>query len=330
MKKRTRTLLLPPLLAALLAFAPGAFAQATATPARATAEAKKDDKKKDDKKKDGPRRYETVQFESRLVGAPLPYNVVLPPDYNRGDAKRRRYPVLYLLHGLAGSANDWVSERAHLAEHASRYSLIVVVPEGRNAWYTDSATAPSEKFESYVVEELIPDVERRFRTIPAREGRAIAGLSMGGYGSLKFGLKRPELFAFAGSMSGALPAASWIPDEKLPEFVRPSIARVYGPPDQPDNETRRANDIFRLVRELTPDRIKALPFLYLDCGTEDFLIGTNRDFSALLVEKKVPHEFRELPGAHSWPYWDQQVQEVLRLAARRLAPARDERAAGRR
>jgi S-formylglutathione hydrolase FrmB len=335
MKRTTRTLLL--LLAALLAFDGAAAAQATApgatpqaTPAAKKDDKKKDDKKKDDRKKDGPRRYETVQFESRLVGAPLPYNVVLPPDYKRGDAKRRRYPVLYLLHGLAGSANDWVSERAHLADHAARYSLIVVVPEGRNAWYTDSATAPNERFESYVVEELIPDVESRFRAIPAREGRAIAGLSMGGYGSLKFALKHPEMFAFAGSMSGALPAASWVPDEKLPEFVRPSIARVYGPPNEPDNETRRANDIFRLARELTPERIKALPFLYLDCGTEDFLIGTNRDFSALLVERKVPHEFRELPGAHSWPYWDQQVQEVLRLAARRLAPARDERAAGRR
>ena len=151
--------------------------------------------------------------------------------------------------------------------------------------------------------------------------RVIEGLSMGGYGALKFGLKHPELFAFAGSMSGALAAASWLPDEKLLAFVRPSIARVYGPASEPGNETRKANDIFRLVRELTPERTKALPFLYLDCGTEDFLIGTNRDFSALLVEKKVPHEFRQLPGGHTWPYWDRQVREVLRLAAERLSAA---------
>ena len=314
-------LLLPPAVTRAQANAP----QANAPAAQARPEA---EKKKDEKKKEGPRRYETVQFESRLVGAPLPYNVILPANYRRGSSKHRRYPVLYLLHGLAGGAGDWVSTRAHLADHAARYDIIVVVPEGRNAWYTDSATAPNEKFESYFVEELIPDVERRFRAIPAREGRAVAGLSMGGYGSLKFALKHPELFAFAGSMSGALAAASWLPDEKLLEFVRPSIARVYGPAGEPDNETRRANDIFRLVRGLTPEQTRALPFLYLDCGTEDFLIGTNRDFSALLIEKKVPHEYRELPGAHTWPYWDQQVQEILRLAARRLAPARDEKAAG--
>jgi S-formylglutathione hydrolase FrmB len=327
MTKRRTPLLLTALLL-LVAFTLAHAQTSPPTPAAVKPPAQnqsgdKTEKKKDkaEKKKEAPRRYETVEFESKLVGAALPYNVILPADYKRGSSKHRRYPVLYLLHGLAGSANDWVSDRAHLADHAAQYPFIIIVPEGRNAWYTDSATVPNEKFESYIVEELIPDVERRFRTIPSREARAVAGLSMGGYGSLKFGLKHPELFAFAASMSGALGAASWIPDDKLPEFVRPSIARVYG---AADTETRPANDIFRMVRELTPERTKQLPYFYLDCGTEDFLVGSNRDFSALLIEKKVPHEFRELPGTHSWPYWDRQVQEILRLAAQKLsAPADD-------
>jgi S-formylglutathione hydrolase FrmB len=321
MNRPTRTLLL---LTALLFPSAVACAQTPASPAQTRPEAVTAKAET----KEAPRRHETVQFESKLVGVPLPYNVILPTDYARDASKHKRYPVLYLLHGLAGSADNWVSSRAHLADYAAQYPFIIVVPEGRNGWYTDSATVPNEKFESYFVKELIPDVDTRFRTVAAREGRAVAGLSMGGYGSLKFGLKYPELFAFVGSMSGALEAASWLPDEKLLAFVRPSIARVYGPADAPDNETRRANDIFRLVRELTPERTKALPFIYLDCGTEDFLLRGNRDFSALLVEKKVPHEFRQLPGGHSWPYWDRQVQEVLRLAAERLAPARDAKAAG--
>lgn len=319
MNRTTRTLLL--LTALLVPLAADGRAQTTTTPAQTHPAAGSE---RSAGKKEAPRRHETVPFESRLVGAPLPYNVILPSDYASGAAKDKRYPVLYLLHGLSGSAGDWVSERARLADHAAQYPFIIVAPEGRNAWYTDSATAPGEKFESYFVEELIPDVDRRFRTLATREGRAVAGLSMGGYGSLKFGLKHPGLFVFAGSMSGALGAASWLPDEKLPQFVRPSIARVYGPADAPDNETRKANDIFRLVRELTPERTKALPFLYLDCGTEDFLIAGNRDFSALLIEKKVPHEFRQLPGGHTWPYWDRQVREVLRLAAERLAAPADD------
>jgi putative tributyrin esterase len=260
---------------------------------------------------------ESVKFESRLIGTPLPYNVILPREYHEPAAKTTRYPVLYLLHGLAGSASDWVSARARLAEYAAAHRLIIIVPEGRNSWYTDSATVPAEKFESYFIEELLPDVERRFRTLGERGGRAVAGLSMGGYGALKFGLKHPERFALAASMSGALSAPQWDPDGPLPEWIKPSIRRVYGPMNSP---VRPANDIFRLARELPAERIGALPFLYLDCGTEDFLIQSNRDFAALLFEKRIPHEYRQLPGEHSWPYWDRQVREILRLASERLAP----------
>jgi putative tributyrin esterase len=261
-------------------------------------------------------RVEAVPFESKLVGKPLPYNVVLPPDYALTAREKTRYPVLYLLHGLGGGAGDWVSARSRLAEYAAGHRLILVVPEGRDGWYTDSATVPADKFETYFVEELLPDVQRRFRTVEARGGRAVAGLSMGGYGALKFALKHPEKFAFAASMSGALAAPSWKPEDPLPEFVKPSLARVFGPGD---SETRKANDIFRLAREMTPERIASLPFIYLDCGTEDFLIRSNQEMGALLVEKKIPHEYRQLPGGHSWPYWDRQVREILRLAAQKLA-----------
>jgi S-formylglutathione hydrolase FrmB len=312
--KNTRALLL--LILALVASNARAQTTTQQQPApNAQAEAPKADEKRSKAKP----RYDTVQFESRLVGAALPYNVILPADYKRGSSKNKRYPVLYLLHGLGGSAADWVSSRARLADYAAQYPFIIVVPEGKDGWYTDGR-APGEKFESYFVEELMPDVDRRFRTVASREGHAVAGLSMGGYGSMKFALKHPELFAFAASMSGALAAASWTPDQHIPEFVRPSILRVYG---DAGSDVRRDNDIYRLARELTPERAKALPFIYLDCGTEDFLISNSRDFSALLIDKKVAHEFRELPGTHSWPYWDRQVQEVLRLAARKLAAPTD-------
>jgi S-formylglutathione hydrolase FrmB len=311
----TRILLL------LLAFfvAADARAQATAQTAATPTPAREDKKAKP--------RYETVPFESKLVGAALPYNVILPADYRRGSSKHKRYPVVYLLHGLKGSANDWVSSRAHLADYAAAYPFIIVVPEGHDGWYTDSATVPNERYESYIVEELIPDVDRRFRTISSREGRAVAGLSMGGYGSLKFGLKHPESFAFAASMSGALSAPSYPLDSPTPDWIRPSIARVYG---GMGTATRRDNDIFRIVREMPRSNVASLPYFYLDCGTEDGFINDSRNFSALLIEKKIPHEFRELPGTHSWPYWDRQVQEILRLAAQKLSPVLEEKAAGRR
>jgi S-formylglutathione hydrolase FrmB len=260
-----------------------------------------------------------VDFESKLTGQRLPYHVVLPPDYDAAAARNVRYPVLYLLHGLGGSHEDWVSSRAHLAQHAAQHRIIIVTPEGKAAWYTDSATAPDERFESYIMQELLPDVERRFRARATREGRAVAGLSMGGYGALKFGVKYPDKFVLAASMSGAFAAPTWdAADKNLPDFVKPSIARVYGAMDSP---VRPANDLFKLFAALPPEKIGALPFLYLDCGTEDFLFDSNRALAELLVRRKIPHEFRQLPGGHTWPYWDQQVQEILRLAARRLTAA---------
>lgn len=264
-------------------------------------------------------RVEAVKFESKLVGKPLPYHVVLPPLYDAPQSRALKYPVLYLLHGLGGNSADWVSARAHLAAYAAQYRLIIVTPEGRDGWYTDSATVPNDKFETYILEELIPDVERRFRALSTRDARAVAGLSMGGYGALKFGVKHPERFIFAASLSGAFGAPSWDQnDPTLPAFVKPSIARTYGAPGSP---TRAANDLFKLFTNLPPERIPALPFIYFDCGTEDFLINFNHALSELLLARKIPHEYRQLPGAHNWPYWDAQVQEVLKLAARRLRAA---------
>ena len=256
---------------------------------------------------------ETVQFQSRLTNATLPYNVILPPDYRAASATR--YPVLYLLHGFGGHYSDWAT-RTNLADYAAQYRMIMVMPEGNNSWYTDSAGMASDKYESYILKELIPDVQKRYRTIEARYGRAVAGLSMGGYGALKFGLKSPETFVFVGSLSGALgiPAATE-DDLKNLKSIRDSVFAVFGPMG---SETRKANDIYEIARGLSAARVASLPYFYLDCGTEDFLVTANQQFAALLREKKIPHEYRELPGEHNWAYWDQQVPEVLQLAAQKL------------
>jgi len=273
------------------------------------------------------KRVQTVQFESKLAAKLLPYNVVLPVDYHQPSAKAKRYPVLYLLHGLTGHYDNWTT-KTKLADYAAQYSMIIVTPEGNNGWYTDSATAPADKYETYIVEELIPDVERRYRADAARAGRAIAGLSMGGYGALKFGVKHPEKFAFVASLSGALGAASWTQtDLRGLDAIRQSLLLIFG---DDDSATRRTNDLHKLYGELTPEHVAALPYVYLDCGTEDRLLATNRSFVDILVARKIPHEYRQLPGGHSWPYWDAQVQEVLRIAAQKLHdPAAKSNVAGR-
>ena len=259
-----------------------------------------------------PARVETVQFHSALVGKTLPYNVILPVDYR---VSATRYPVLYLLHGWAGHYSDWAT-RTNVANYATEYRIIVVMPEGNDGWYTDSATAASDKYESYILQELIPDVQKRYRTIESRYGRGIAGLSMGGYGALKFGLKSPGTFAFAGSLSGALAATSWTEDDlKSFKGINDSLMAAFG---ARDSHQRKANDLFEIARGMSVSRAAALPYFYFDCGIDDFFVTVNEQFAMLLSEKKIPHEFRELPGTHAWQYWDQQVRELLKIAAEKL------------
>lgn len=261
------------------------------------------------------KRVEIVSFESKLVGQTLPYIVVLPVDYDKLASQSNRYPVLFLLHGLAGHYDNWTA-RTKLANYAAQYSMIIVTPEGNNGWYTDSITVPADKYETYFFDELIPDVQRRYRTIETREGRGIVGLSMGGYGALKFGVKHPETFAFAGSMSGALGAASWTEsDLRGLESIWRTLAPIFG---HEDNPMRKANDVHKLYRDFPPARLRELPYVYLDCGTEDALLQSNRSFAEILLERKIPHEYRQLPGGHSWTYWDAQVQEVLKIAAQKI------------
>jgi S-formylglutathione hydrolase FrmB len=280
------------LLLSLLAFPSIGFSQALTVP-------------------DGTGRYVVRQIDSKLMGRKMNYGVILPSHYEDSASSGRRYSSLYLLHGLTGHFDNWL-EKSSIADYVKDKDVIVVTPEGEDGWYTDSQAKDQDKYESYIVKELIPEVDSKYRTGTSRDSRWIAGLSMGGYGAIKFGLKYPDMFSVVGSFSGAIGAAT-ITEQSFPGSIGKSIDAIFGPPD---GVIRRNNDLFDIIRRAMPEKIKAYPFIYLDCGTEDFLFQNNRDFVALLVEKKVAHEFRQLPGGHTWKYWDQQVKEFIQSIPR--------------
>ncbi len=266
-------------------------------------------------------KVESFKFASKLMAREMPYRVILPHKYKQKDEKKL-YPVIYMLHGLTGHFDNW-TDKTKIAEYASEYKVIIVMPEGNDGWYSDSISVPNDKYESHLIQEFIREIDFKFRTIAKREGRIIAGLSMGGYGSLKFGIKYPDKFVLVGSFSGALDAPKWT-DKTLGngwKVLTDSIMGVYG---AEDSQTRKDNDIYKIVREISTEKAKSLPFIYLDCGTEDGLILQNRDFANLLFEKKIPYEFRQLPGKHDWKFWDSQSIEFFEIAAR-ILPAAEEK-----
>jgi len=253
-----------------------------------------------------PKDYETVEMPApHLGGMTVGFNIILPRDY---AASAERYPVLYLLHGYTDHYPAWVSYSG-ITQYARGYPQIIVMPEGDNGFYTNSYADKNLAWEDFIILDLIPYVDSHYRTAATRQGRAIAGLSMGGYGAMKIGLKYPQTFAAVASLSGALGAARWthrpIEDPALQKLVE----SVYGPPENP---ARAAEDPFELIKKVAAE---LRPQLYISVGSGDFLLDENREFVKLLGELKVPYEYREFPGKHEWPVWDREIQVVLTLQA---------------
>ena len=257
-------------------------------------------------------------LQSAALGRPIKYRVLLPEGYG---ASARRFPVLYLLHGLDGHYDDW-STRTHIAEQARSLPLVIVMPEGEDSWYTNAADG-SGRFEDYITEDLLRDVESRYRVIRARYGRAIAGLSMGGYGAIKIALKHPGLFAAAGSLSGAFDATD-------PEFAKlfPShtdeMGRIFG---APDGETRKSNDVFAIAAAASTS---TGPALYFDCGENDRFLASNRRLVDIVQKRGFGYEYHETPGAHAWDYWNRRLKPLLAWVTEAMvrngnAPSRPER-----
>lgn len=254
-------------------------------------------------------RLREESVESAAMGRSMKYRVLLPESY---DGSQRRYPVLYLLHGLGGNYWDWTT-RSNLAEYTRTLPLIVVMPDAENGWYTNAADGGG-RYEDYVFTDLPADVVQKFRTINSRYGRAIAGLSMGGYGALKTALKRPAAFAVVGAFSGAFEVTRQGQLEKLIGAAEGErIGRIFGAADSP---TRKGNDVFALAAAMKP---AAAPYVYIDCGIGDnALIAANREVVAALHKAGVAYEYHEVAGGHTWDYWDRQIRAFLPVLMKRM------------
>ena len=223
------------------------------------------------------------------------------------EGKTGPFPVFYLLHGLSDDHTAW-TRRSSIERYVSGLPLIVIMPNGERGFYTDAKERPKAAYETNIVQDIVGFVDRTFQTIPTREGRVVAGLSMGGYGAVKLALKYPDLFCAGVSHSGALAFAQR--DFSASDGWASEWRPVLGP-----SPAGGVDDNFALAE--TIDRAK-LPALRIDCGVDDFLIEENRAFDAHLTALGIPHEYEEHPGGHSWEYWDAHIQETLTFFKRVL------------
>lgn len=245
-------------------------------------------------------------FFSASLQRKMPYDVVLPAGY---ATSKERYPVLYLLHGWQGDQTNWV-KLTHLVEDASAYQLIIVTPRADNSWYVNSAKRPGERYADSIEVDLPTEIDANFRTIALPRARAIAGLSMGGYGALLLTMRHPAAFAFAASISGAFSAPSGI-EGTLPA-LKPSIDDAFGPAS---SRTRSDNNLDALIASDDP---AAQPYLFIECGTHDPLLSSNRRVVAELSDRGMAYEYHEYPGAHTWGFWDHALPQMLAVLAQQM------------
>jgi len=215
-----------------------------------------------------------------------------------GSARAGAFPTLYLLHGLSDDDSSWV-RRTSIERYVAPLGLAVVMPQVNRSFYADEAHG--NRYWTFLSEELPEIVSHFFRVSERRSDTFVAGLSMGGYGALKWALRQPERFAAAASLSGALDVAG---KERSGQWRPDLVHRVFG--DGPVTGT--GNDLVWLLEQAD---VPALPQLYVCCGTEDDLIEDNRSFVAAAGDRGVAPTVDFGPGGHDWAYWDRTIQDVL-------------------
>jgi putative tributyrin esterase len=254
-------------------------------------------------------RAECESMQSRILSHRVGYCVLLPPGY---APKKRKYPVLYFLHGLGGNQFVFVQDGAFnliedLWERRKIGGFLIVTPAGDDSFYINSRNG-KVRYEDFLTREFFPLIERHYAVEGGRKYRAIAGMSMGGYGALHLAFRHPEMFGSVGTESAAL-------IERLPHIRMGNSSRAtrrifggaFGSP--PSQEFWRRNSPLTLARTFRPAGLK----IYFDCGEEDDF-GFNRGaevLDKLLASRRIPHEFHLYPGGHNWVYFARHLPAVL-------------------
>jgi S-formylglutathione hydrolase FrmB len=254
---------------------------------------------------------------SKILGRNVKYSIYFPPDY---DFSQRAYPVVYLLHGYTDDNTGWL-QFGEINRYADKAILngtippmIIVMPNGDSSWYINSYDG-KEKYEDFFVKEFIPTIEKQYRIKGEKRYRGIAGLSMGGFGTLIYALKYPELFAAAAPLSAGIfsddelvmmPEKSWVQ----------TFSQLYGSAELKGKDRLTKawydNSILNLIEKKNAAELNKVRY-WIDCGDDDFLFNGNSLLHIALRKKSVLHEYRVRDGAHTWEYWRTGITDALKF-----------------
>lgn len=242
----------------------------------------------------------------------VPVNVILPADKMSKPGEESGgngfYKTLYLLHGVFGNYMDWVS-CSRIQRYAEEYDLAIVMPSGDNAFYVDQP-AGNNFYGTFVGKELVELTRKIFPLSQAREDTFIGGLSMGGYGALRNGLKYHETFGYIVALSSALFVEEF--SKRDNGSIRFIERREYGEFCFGDVDKLPESDMSPeyLIKELNKSKV-TLPKIYMACGDKDSLLPYNRDFFLFAKENGADVTFEEGIGGHNWDFWDAYIKKGI-------------------
>ena len=259
---------------------------------------------------------EEQTIKSAALGRDVKYTVYLPSDY---ESSNRTYPVVYLLHGYTDDHTGWLQfgEINRYADKAIAEGtippMIIVMPNGDSSFYINSYDG-KEKYEDFFIKEFMPSIEKSYRIKAQKRYRGVAGLSMGGYGTLIYALKYPDLFAAAAPFSAAVLDDSAIVNMPEQSWIN-TFGQLYGRNLKGKDRLNKDwynNAILKIVETKSADDLKKVRY-WIDCGDDDFLTKGNCLLHIALTEKRVPHEYRVRDGAHTWTYWRTGITDALQF-----------------
>ena len=248
-------------------------------------------------------------FHSDVLGKACNMNVLLPQKVTTqigmtSADSRPALPVLYLLHGLSDDHSIWM-RRTSIERYAASYPLAIVMPDGGRSFYTDMKYGA--RYWTFLSEELPEIVCSLFPVSRRREDTFAAGLSMGGYGALKLGLRCPEKFAAVAGMSSVTDYLQFLNMRAAQnEEGKAEALRYFGSLDN----IPEAEDLFALAKKTAQNTVK--PKVFQCCGTEDMLYDMNIRFRDMVSTLDLDYTYHEAPGVHSWEFWDFWIQEILK------------------
>lgn len=252
-----------------------------------------------------------VNFISKCLMRTVTFNAIIPVDKfgpQAENAEQKPLKTLYLLHGIFGNYTDWVNG-TRIQTWAEANDLAVIMPSGENRFYLDDEKS-GELYGEFIGKELVEFTRKLFPLSDKREDTFIAGLSMGGYGAIRNGLKYAENFGCVIGLSAALVHDTWKDaDNSAPIFTfrRNYYETIFGEYDKVKGSDKDPKALLLKLKE----EGRPVPKMYLCCGTEDGLVTANRDFRDFLNENGVDLTYVEGPGKHDWVFWDTYIKKVL-------------------